>query len=421
MNKTLVINNQIITTIEELRSCFNRPEAAMPNTSLFIELIDRFVDGDIESFLRIVGEETLVEKVKRIPKGDSDTEMMNQLMPIISGIDSIVVFDPMQHIEVALTDMVNDKAVMKVKVVKQAIEKVELCIRQGFENSVTKTIQLNNCRLKEEVICEMSVDREGEEVSFLIGDKEIKKMLPFTDMTFIVKGVSFAMKLIEGGGFWMGAQSDDPEGMNYDRAANYDEKPVHYVKLDSYYIGETVVTQGLWQAVMGSNPSRFVHPDKPVDSVNWHDCQAFINNLNKMTEEQRGRRKFRLPTEAEWEYAAIGGQKKCDYLKYAGSNSMRSVGWYKEEKSHQVMKKIPNELGLFDMSGNVWEWCADWKGDYGFDTQTNPIGFSRGSERVLRGGSWYSREADQCRVSNRNSNNPNFRLDEYGFRLCLPQ
>ena len=113
--------------------------------------------------------------------------------------------------------------------------------------------------------------------------------------------------------------------------------------------------------------------------------------------------------------------KKCDYLKYAGSNSMRSVGWYKEERSHQVMKKMPNELGLFDMSGNVWEWCVDWKGGYGFDNQTNPIGFSRGSERVLRGGSWYSREADLCRVSIRNSNNPNYRSDQYGFRLCLPQ
>ena len=229
--------------------------------------------------------------------------------------------------------------------------------------------------------------------------------------TFTVNGVSFTMKLVEGGTFQMGATAE--QGSD----ADSDEKPVHSVTLSNYYMGETEVTQALWKAVMGNNPSRFKGDNLPVEQVSWNDCQEFIRKLNQKTGKN-----FRLPTEAEWEYAARGGKKSKGY-KYAGSNNIGSVAWYDDNsgsKTHEVKGKSPNELGLYDMSGNVWEWCSDWKGSYSSDSQTNPIGASSGSLRVLRGGSWIN-GARICRVSLRSSFGPGNRGNSGGFRLCLPQ
>ena len=238
---------------------------------------------------------------------------------------------------------------------------------------------------------------------------------------FKVKGVSFTMKLVEGGTFQMGATSEQGSDA-YDN-----EKPVHSVTLSNYYMGETEVTQALWQALMGSNPSQFEGDNLPVNQVTWNDCQEFIRKLNQKTGKN-----FRLPTEAEWEYAARGGKKSRGY-KYSGSNTLRDVAWFGQwngytydngnsgEKTHAVKTKSPNELGLYDMSGNVWEWCSDWYGSYGSSTQTNPTGSSSGSSRVLRGGGWLSR-AGNCRVSFRRSND-NYVSGFYycGFRLCLSE
>ena len=239
------------------------------------------------------------------------------------------------------------------------------------------------------------------------------------DQTFTVDGVSFTMKFVEGGTFQMGATSE--QGSD----AYSGEKPVHSVTLSNYYIGETEVTQALWKAVMGSNPSYFKGDNLPVEKVSWNDCQEFIRKLNQKTGKN-----FRLPTEAEWEYAARGGKKSNEY-KYAGSNSIGSVAVYEENSynkgsnspdygTHRVKSKSPNELGLYDMSGNVWEWCQDWKGDYGSSSQTNPQGPSSGSSRVLRGGSWVSKARD-CRVSRRGSDNSDNRYSHFGFRFVLPQ
>ena len=219
-----------------------------------------------------------------------------------------------------------------------------------------------------------------------------------------VKGVSFDMVFVEGGTFEMG--SDDSE-------ASDDEKPVHSVTLSDYYIGETEVTQELWEAVMGSNPSVFKGSKKPVEMVSWNNCQEFIMKLNRLTG-----RDFRLPTEAEWEYAARGGNKSQGY-KYSGSNTIDDVAWYDENSlstTHPVGTKAPNELGLYDMSGNVWEWCSDWYGDYSSSSQTNPTGPFSGSGRVLRGGSW-CRDARNCRVAFRDYNALGHRFDYNGFRL----
>ena len=167
---------------------------------------------------------------------------------------------------------------------------------------------------------------------------------------------------------------------------------------------------------MGSNPSYFTgNNQRPVERVSWYDCQEFIKKLNQLTG-----KKFRLPTEAEWEYAARGGKYSRGY-KYSGRNDVDEVAWYKSnssETTHPVATKEANELGLYDMNGNVWEWCKDWYGDYQSNSQTNPTGPSEGEKRVLRGGSWYNRYWFVS-VSYRNGSTPESRYDDYGLRLAL--
>ena len=231
----------------------------------------------------------------------------------------------------------------------------------------------------------------------------------FTE-TFTVNAVQFKMVKVEGGTFQMGATSEQ------DDYAYYDEYPVHSVTLSDYYIGQTEVTQELWEAVMGSNPSYFKGNNQcPVEKVSWDDCQEFIKKLNRLTGKN-----FRLPTEAEWEYAARGGNKSKGY-KYSGSNDANAVAWHKgnsENETHPVALKQANELGLYDMSGNVWEWCQDWYGDYTSRSQNNPKGANTGSFHVLRGGSRVN-DARGVRVSFRGGGAPDYRDCYCGLRLAL--
>jgi formylglycine-generating enzyme len=231
------------------------------------------------------------------------------------------------------------------------------------------------------------------------------------------------MILVQGGSFDMGSNG----GAN-------DEKPMHRVTLSGFYIGKYEVTQEQYERVMGSNPSYFKDSGKnaPVEKVTWYDAVEFCNKLS----EQEGLQKcysgsgnsikcdfskngYRLPTEAEWEYAAKGGSKSKGY-KYSGSNNLGEVGWYGDNsgvKTHSVGGKKSNELGIYDMSGNVWEWCWDWYGDYSSSAQTNPHGQGSGSSRLLRGGSW-NYFARNCRTANRNFYYPSYSLSFIGFRLC---
>ena len=225
-----------------------------------------------------------------------------------------------------------------------------------------------------------------------------------------VGNVQFEMVYVEGGTFRMGAteeQGNDADG---------DEKPVHRVTLSSYLIGKHEVTQALCREVMGVNQSvNEQGGDYPVENVSWFDCQEFIGKLNDRTG-----MKFRLPTEAEWEYAARGGNRSKGY-KYAGSDNLDEVGWFIDNSgkhTHPVGEKKPNELGLYDMSGNVWEWCQDWRGAYSSEAQKNPAGPQSGRGRVLRGGSSWN-YARRCRVSNRISYGPGFSFDYGGLRLVL--
>lgn len=222
----------------------------------------------------------------------------------------------------------------------------------------------------------------------------------------------YKMIYVSGGSFNMGATSEQGSDA-YDN-----EKPVHKVTLNDYYIGQTEVTQALWQAVMGNNPSKFKGDNLPVESVSWNDCQEFLEKLNAKTG-----RTFRLPTEAQWEFAARGGNNSRDY-KYSGSNYPDDVAWYDGNslnKTHNVATKQANELGIYDMSGNVYEWCYDWYGsDYYKNSDTdNPRGAYTGSSRVDRGGSWIY-NARFCRSSCRiSSGAPTLRSSNLGLRLAL--
>ena len=253
-----------------------------------------------------------------------------------------------------------------------------------------------------------------------IVDTEDNPVIPI-----VINGVTYGnMIRVPGGTFQMGATSEQGSDA-YDN-----EKPVHQVTLSDFYIGETEVTQGLWKAVMGDNPSatdRGIGDNYPVNMVSWKDIvNDFLPKLNQLTGKT-----FRLPTEAEWEYAARGG--KSGGTKYSGSNNVNDVTWYRDnadKKTHPVKTKNANSLGLYDMSGNVWEWCQDLYGDYSSVSVINPQGSAlssirtavewkySGASRVLRGGSW-DNNTDYCRVSYRDDGAPNCCSNRGGFRLLL--
>jgi formylglycine-generating enzyme required for sulfatase activity len=241
------------------------------------------------------------------------------------------------------------------------------------------------------------------------------RQLP-TDTTIKVKNVAFKMILVQGGDFVQGASS------RIGKTTKTGENPAHKVWLDSYRIGQTEVTQALWVAVMGSEPTLWggwgVHgrgDDYPVYHVKWTDVQTFITRLNALTGLQ-----FRLPTEAEWEFAARGGNAGA-HSRFAGGHLLDKVAWNRhngEGHTHPVAQKTPNALGLYDMSGNVWEWCEDWYANYNVGSQYNPKGPASGVSKVVRGGSWAS-PSQSCRVSSRDADAPDNMYDCVGFRLAL--
>ncbi|WP_339133307.1 MAG: formylglycine-generating enzyme family protein [Candidatus Electrothrix sp. GW3-4] len=225
-------------------------------------------------------------------------------------------------------------------------------------------------------------------------------------------GPVIELRYVQGGKFMMGD----------DKSEYGDEKPAHPVRLSDFYLGKFPVTQEVWQAVMNNNPSSFKGEHRPVETVSWEDAQEFLARLNQQTG-----RVFRLPTEAEWEYAAQGGRHSEGYI-YAGSDRLKQVGWYEKnsgDETHEVGLLYDNELGLYDMSGNVWEWCQDWFSKEYYvachqqGTVDNPQGPDTGSYRVLRGGGWIYYPVG-CRSIYRSSNPPVYRHHHIGFRLALP-
>ena len=252
---------------------------------------------------------------------------------------------------------------------------------------------------------EAELERQEQERKQREAYEGLKRSSSYKNGVLKVGSVEYPMVYVSGGSFMMGSEDSD---------ADSDEKPVHRVALSSYSIGKYEVTQDLWEAVMGSNPSEFKGERRPVEKVSWDDCQDFIRKLNELTGAH-----FRLPTEAEWEFAARGGNSSRGY-KYSGSNTLDEVARYRDNsggETHDVGTKSPNELGLYDMSGNVREWCNDRYGSYSSSSQTNPKGASDGSNRVNRGGGWddYAR---YCRVFDRGRSTPDNRNYGKGLRLC---
>ncbi len=224
--------------------------------------------------------------------------------------------------------------------------------------------------------------------------KEAAQNDPFHDLMLPIKG----------GTFDMGSNEQD------------DEKPIHKVTVRDFYLCKYPVTQAQWKQIMGSNPSHFKGDDLPIEQVSWGDAQVFLKKLNEKTSKT-----YRLPTEAEWEYAAKGGSQSKGF-KFSGSNDLKEVGWYdgnSSSKTHPVGQKKPNELGLYDMGGNVWEWCEDiWHSDYkGAPNDGSAWTKGGGSGRVVRGGSWDNND-DFCRLTNRLINEPTNWYDVIGFRLA---
>jgi formylglycine-generating enzyme required for sulfatase activity len=242
-----------------------------------------------------------------------------------------------------------------------------------------------------------------------VNDKMEKNLQSEGDATNRVENVEIEMVYVAGGTFTMGCTAEQG-----DDCFN-GEKPAHQVTLNDYYIGKYEVTQAQWKAIMGNNPSHFKGCDNcPVERVSWHEIQEFISKLNQKTGKN-----YRLPTEAEWEYAARGGKQSKGY-KYSGSDNADEVAWYDDNsnyETHPVGQKAANELGIYDMSGNVLEWCSDWYENYANASQTNPKGSSTGSLHVNLGGSWYS-SVRNVRVSARDGDIPNNHNADLGFRLA---
>ena len=232
------------------------------------------------------------------------------------------------------------------------------------------------------------------------------------DLVFSLNGVFFSMKPVKGGTFWMGAQNTDPAGSNYDKDAQKEECDVHQCTVSDFYMGETLVTQALWKLFDKYWGTYYGKGDNyPVFNVSWSEARSFIRRLNDALKDQRCEFKFRLPKEAEWEFAARGGMKSHGY-KYAGGDDINEVGWYENgDWMHPVKGKKPNELGLYDMSGNVWEFCEDWY-------RKTPTSKPSGNFHVMRGGS-YDCDARYSRVTNRFMYDQRRRRMEVGFRLVM--
>ena len=406
----LYIDNEHCLSLEQLKGYFS--ESLTPDSDIYADLLDYGRHGDIAVWLRdVVGEPELSSKVESIPSGLSDSAFYAELKGVITGnLNSDYAplkpaFDKCFSIEDIRCEVTDKAANVSVCL------KVKLCMNEEFELRVscnwgTRGIMINPYSHPEGKTASFDFSlykRPGKDIGEIMILADGKKLYHISkpgneDVEITVGNVTFNMIHVEGGIFDMAKKK---------------------ITLSNYLIGETPVTQALWQEVMRNNPSCFKGAQKPVESVNWHDCQNFIKKLN-----QRTGHTFRLPTEAEWEFAARGGIKSKGYY-YSGSNKLNEVAWYygnSNEETHPVKEKNPNELGIYDMSGNVDEWCQDWFSDfYERKSQTNPIGPSSGTKRVCRGGNYYDYYTVYCRPMVRCSDTPDSACFYRGFRLVLSE
>ena len=394
-------------------------------TKDYLPLMVTFGDYGIE---KLQGNRTYVLTLTK-PSGASETQQMQTLTIKYSPITASVLVDnkfikgsngvaktslPIgQHSYIIACDgYESEEGAVKLKASAPSNLQITLSKEAASTNQISQTTHPQQSQTQRPVSQTQPVSSMASSSTTSTSSNIIDSSTSGSVITIPVKdGVNIEMVKVEAGSFDMGTT---PEMQNPDE----DEKPVHRVTLtNNYYIGKYEVTQALWKIVMGSNPSNSKGNNLPVENVSWNNCQKFISKLNKLTGKS-----FRLPTEAEWEYAARGGNKSRGY-QYSGSNTIGDVAWYdgnSGSKTHAVGTKQPNELGAFDMTGNVWEWCQDWHGRYSSSPQTNPTGAVSGSCRVYRGGSlWYP--ASYCRCSCRFDGTPDFRNGDLGLRLVLSE
>ena len=418
----LYINEEHCTSVEQLRSYFEETI-----DSIFYDIIDYARSGDMSSWLREKGESDLADKVDSIDENLGDSEYFSRLSALMTGketaSDSFEKPDFSKCFQVEEARLEESSGGMKVqvrlKVLSSVNETYELAVRTSWGikgDEVNPFQEEKGGILTKSFIFRKRPSLDFKDVVLLADGKELKDVqcagLGGAVLEFEVDSCRFKMIPIEHGTFMMGATSPV-----------YDERPVHEVTLtNDYYIGETQVTQALWTAVMEQNPSCFKGDDLPVENVSWNACKTFIKRLNKLLSEKLGKKCFALPTEAQWEFAARGGNKS-KHTRYSGSNNIKEVAWYdrnSDKKTQLVKTKKANELGIYDMSGNVWEWCQDWYGDYSSNAQTNPTGPSSGTYRVYRGGSW-DNDASSCRLPCRGLGFPNEHGERLGLRLVLSE
>ena len=416
----LYINNEHCTSLDQLKGYFS--EDTTPGSDVYDDLIDYGRHGEIAAWLRQEGEPELSSKMESIPTSLSDSSFYVHMKAVITGVKDTgpikPSFDRCFQFEDLICDLKETEANVSVRL------KVLMSVNEDYELSVssnwgTRGMIVNPYSHPEGKLASFDFTLRkrpskdiGEIIVMADGEVLLRKKNRKNVDEYTVGDTNFKMIRVEGGTFMMGTTSGQ-------RSDAYDVgKPVHRVTLSSYYIGETEVTQAMWAALMCSNPSYFKGDTRPVECVSWGDCQEFIRILNKKTGKF-----FRLPTEAEWEFAARGGTKSKGYI-YSGSNDVDRVAWYVGNalnETHPVKEKMPNELGIYDMSGNVWERCQDRSSNYPSCSQTSLIVPVNDSHHVSRGGS-FGCEADHCTCLYRNKRiKPDKKFKFLGFRLALSE
>lgn len=442
MGTVLYINNSFCLSLDQLRSYFS--VELVPETPLYEDLLIAQRDGELVKWLAEGGSEDemkVLKDLENLPTDISNSELVNRLKKIFVGNAQKIQkphfsnYIELQQVRCLVNDsIVNLKETVpchfqgyfqKAKIDVAQQNKMKFLIdfkiikvdNELFEINLSGTylLSLKGKSIGQIVTIETNYSNLIANRTFsLIVDGESTGQITINSNEEIIKvgNQEIVMVYVEGGRFTMGAT---PEQV---KDAYGDEKPTHYVTLSNFRISKYEVTQELWTTVMKNNPTRsdLVGAKRPVVNVSWEDCKEFIRKLNQLTN-----RNFRLPTEAEWEYAAREGKNRK--YRYSGSNRIDDVAWYSGNSNTMVhpvgYQKQANELGLYDMSGNIYEWCQDWyEGHYSGEEQENPTGPKSGTYRVRRGGSWTRNERD-CRVAFRGYLNPDKGDAETGLRLAL--
>lgn len=481
MDKTILyINDEYCLSLEQLKGYFAKP--LVSGSKVYNELLTLQHDGLLAKWLSegdSEGEKLMAQELEELSSDLTDTPLMNELKLIFTGSEEgFVKPNPSQFLELTgIKCFINDRKIplfegnrreyygninlMKEDFVNGAIEVsfefsfkvlkkvneeypvrlaaipansslqryfLDLCFWDEnrsfpypYPTPPVGRLSPNNHRLGSTVTISVPnvYIKESKKIFVLTVDEKVWAKIHVAEYVekwrYVANGVSFDMVYVQGDRFMMGATEEQS------RDARSNEKEPHWVAISDFFIGETPVTQELWQAVTGDNPSCFKGECRPVEQVSWVDCQTFINKLNDLLEDQLNGKKFHLPTEAQWEFAARGGKERRG-KKYAGSDILDEVAWYlgkSDSMTHDVKTKAPNGLDIYDMSGNVREWCSDWWNDSysGYD-QNDPTGPESGSYHVIRGGSW-NKDAASCRVSSRDYNSESVVGGDLGLRLAL--